>query len=85
MALFNYFKAESATFDGLRLQYSSEIDEFQVQIIRVCLSEGTLIYRLANVFAIVPYVAVPGRNRTLFRYIFLPHYCVQSAAAQNFR
>jgi len=31
------------------------------------------------------YVAVPGRNRTLFRCVFRLHYCVQSALVQNFR
>ena len=31
------------------------------------------------------YVAVPGRNQTLFRCVFQSHYCVQSALAQNFR
>ena len=28
-------------------------------------------------------VAVPGRNGTLFCCVFIPHYCVRSAAAQN--
>ena len=31
------------------------------------------------------YVAVPGRNRTLFRCVFWSHCCVRSAVAQNFR
>ena len=31
------------------------------------------------------YVAVPGRNRTLFRCIFRLHCCVRSTVAQNFR
>ena len=30
------------------------------------------------------YVAVPGRNRTLFRCVFRSHYCVRSALAWNF-
>ena len=30
------------------------------------------------------YVAVPGRNRTLFRCVFHSHCCVRSAIAQNF-
>ena len=29
-------------------------------------------------------VAVPGRNRTLFRFVFRSHYCARSALAQNF-
>ena len=35
-------------------------------------------------FPSIPYVAVPGRNRTLFRCIFRAYYCVQSAVKQNF-
>ena len=31
-----------------------------------------------------PYVAVPGRNQTLFCWVFRPHYCLQSAVVQNF-
>ena len=31
------------------------------------------------------YVAVPGRNRRLFRYVFRSHYHVRSALVQNFR
>ena len=30
-------------------------------------------------------MAVPGRNWTLFRWVFRPHYHVQSPVAQNFR
>ena len=30
------------------------------------------------------YVAVPGRNRTLFCCVLPPCYCVQSAVAENF-
>ena len=30
------------------------------------------------------YVAVPGRNRTLFRCVFRSHCCIRSALAQNF-
>ena len=33
----------------------------------------------------LPYVAVPGRNRTLFCCIFRSHYCIRSALAWNFR
>ena len=32
----------------------------------------------------LPYVAVPGRNRTLFCCIFRSHYCVRSTLAWNF-
>ena len=38
------------------------------------------VYMLVNI-----YVAVPGRNRTLFHCVFQMHYCVRSAVAQNFR
>ena len=34
---------------------------------------------------IYTYVAVPGRNRTLFQCVFRAHYRVRSAVAQNFR
>ena len=32
-----------------------------------------------------PFVAVPGRNRTLFRCVFRPRYRIQSAVVQYFR
>ena len=41
--------------------------------------EGCLLY-VSNT-----YVAVPGRNRTLFRCVFRSHCYVRSAIAQNFR
>jgi len=35
-------------------------------------------------YALHNYVTVTGRNRTLFSYIFQPHYHVWSAVPQNF-
>ena len=40
------------------------------------------MYKRDNVFT---YVAVPGRNRTLFRCVFCSHCCVRSALAWSFR
>ena len=45
----------------------------------------TTLVPIIYIYAGQTYVAVPGRNQTLFHCVFRPHYRVQSAVAQNFR
>ena len=57
-----------------------------VAVVMITLGESGWMYH-TDVCHILKstYVAVPGRNRTLFRCVFRSHCCVRSAVAQNFR